>query len=220
MADRYWPLFDLRLDGRRVALRPWTEADLPRLADVVPADADPDPRLPAHGIADPRLRRGAALYQAYWQAWATWSATSWRLPFVVHVDGAVVGAAELEGEDFVRRRVVETGSWLVPEARGRGVGKEMRAALLHLAFDGLGALVAETAAWHDNGASLGVSRSLGYEPNGETLHVDGDRRDRMVRMRITRAAWSSRAAAFPTSVTGLDRCRHLFGLAVDEAPVR
>lgn len=218
VGNPYWPLFDLRLTGPHVVLRPCTEVDLPHLAAVVPADAEPDPRLPRHDIADPHLRRGAAVHQSYWQAWATWSPTAWRLPFVVALGDDVVGTGEVEAEDFARRRVVETGSWLVPDVRGRGVGKELRAALLHLAFTGLGALVAETAAWHDNGASLGVSRSLGYEPNGETLHVDGDRRDRMVRMRITADAWARRAGEFPTAIAGLDACRHLFGVAAEVGP--
>ena len=42
----------------------------------------------------------------------------------------------------------------------------MRAAVLGFAFDGLGAQVAETGAFLDNGASNGVSRALGYEENG------------------------------------------------------
>ena len=49
-------------------------------------------------------------------------------------------------------------------ARGTGLGKAMRRAVLSLAFDHLGARAAITSAWHDNHASLGVSRSLGYRP--------------------------------------------------------
>ena len=59
-----------------------------------------------------------------------------------------------------------TGSWLGREYQGRGLGKEMRAAVLGFAFDGLDALVAETSAFLDNGPSNGVSRALGYEENG------------------------------------------------------
>ena len=53
-----------------------------------------------------------------------------------------------------------------PGLSGRGFGKEMRAAVLGFAFDGLGALSAETSAFLDNAASNGVTRSLGYEDNG------------------------------------------------------
>ena len=40
----------------------------------------------------------------------------------------------------------------------------MRRAVLALAFGPLGAEAAITSAWPDNGASLGVSQSLGYLP--------------------------------------------------------
>jgi hypothetical protein len=44
---------------------------------------------------------------------------------------------------------------------------------LALAFGPLQAQAAITSAWHDNHASLGVSRALGYRPNGESLHARG-----------------------------------------------
>ncbi len=63
-------------------------------------------------------------------------------------------------------KTVSTGSWLKRDAQGQGLGKEMRAAALSYAFDFLNAEVAtsEAAVW--NKQSLGVSTSLGYEPNG------------------------------------------------------
>ena len=61
---------------------------------------------------------------------------------------------------------MDTGSWLGRRFQGRGLGKEMRAAVLGFAFDGLGAEVAETSAFLDNLPSNGVSRALGYEENG------------------------------------------------------
>jgi hypothetical protein len=41
----------------------------------------------------------------------------------------------------------------------------MRAAILHLAFDGLGAKEASSDAFVDNHGSNAISRGLGYEPN-------------------------------------------------------
>jgi RimJ/RimL family protein N-acetyltransferase len=82
---------------------------------------------------------------------------------------------------------VKTGSWLGRDFQGRGLGKEMRAAVLALAFDGLGAEVAETEAFVVSTASAGVSRSLGYEPNGVgRLAPLGEPRDTL-RFRMTRA---------------------------------
>ncbi len=212
MASRFWPLFDLRLTTARLVLRPTIEADLPELADLVPNDAERDPSRPRHGVDDMRLDRGNALFQSYWSSFGAWTVDNWRLGFVV-VDGShIVGVQELEARDFLRRRVVETSSWLVRSARGRGVGKEMRAAVLHLAFDGLDALGAETCAWWDNAASLGVSWALGYEHNGEYLHAQEGRRDRMVRARLlsSSASWAEVASTYPTTIGGLDSCRHFF----------
>jgi RimJ/RimL family protein N-acetyltransferase len=88
----------------------------------------------------------------------------------------------------------------------------MRLAVLALAFDGLGAQVAETSAWPDNAASLGVSRSLGYADNGVVRHHDRGRVDDMPRMRLTREVWVARHHPHGVRITGLDGCRHLFGL--------
>lgn len=60
-----------------------------------------------------------------------------------------------------RRSTVDSASWFVPSARGRGIGKAMRAAVLNFACGSLQAQAAVTAAW----------------PNGEHWHRRGDRAD-------------------------------------------
>lgn len=136
----------------------------------------------------------------------------WPLPFAVTFEGRLVGIQTLEGERFPVRRGVETASWLLPDVRGRGFGREMRAAVLHLAFDCLGARFAESGAWHENRASLGVSRSLGYEDNGYEVHVVGDRVDRMPRVILTVERWRQ-VDRPPATVSGLEPCLPLFGIA-------
>ena len=85
---------------------------------------------------------------------------------MVESDGRPIGAQSIDAEAFAIHRTVATGSWLGLQFQGRGFGREMRAAVLGLAFDGLGARVAESSAFLDNGASNAVSRGLGYEENG------------------------------------------------------
>jgi RimJ/RimL family protein N-acetyltransferase len=63
-------------------------------------------------------------------------------------------------------REVATGSWLGLRHQGRGIGTEMRAAVLLFAFDHLGAVQARSAAFVDNPASLRVSERLGYRRDG------------------------------------------------------
>jgi RimJ/RimL family protein N-acetyltransferase len=88
----------------------------------------------------------------------------------------------------------------------------MRAAALHLGFAGLGANVAITGAWHDNAASLGVTRSLGYVPNGEEILLRRDKPDVMLHFRMARADWEARRRDDIT-IEGLEPCLGLFGTA-------
>jgi len=108
------------------------------------------------------------------------------------------------GERFSRLRTVDTSSWLVQELRGRGLGQEMRAAVLGLAFDHLGADFAVSSAWASNGSSLGVSFALGYENNGWVLHEHHDRTDRMQRVVLGRDQWDS--SRWPVSIENLAPC--------------
>jgi RimJ/RimL family protein N-acetyltransferase len=211
MGHPYWPVFDLRLTVGELELRPLIEADLVPLIDLLPPDVEIDPRLPDLGGGDER-RRAAAAHQSYWSSLGSWRPDRWRLGFAVRVGGGYAGAQEIEAERFAVRRTVETASWLGTAWRGRGIGKAMRIAVLALAFDGLGAQVAETEAWHDNAASLGVSRSLGYVENGVGRQVRGDRADDMPRMRLTRAAWLTRHAGHGVRIDGLAGCRAFFGV--------
>jgi RimJ/RimL family protein N-acetyltransferase len=84
--------------------------------------------------------------------------------------GDLVGVQDVFAQHLTTTRTVTTGSWLVQRAQGQGIGKEMRAAVLHFAFAGLSAVEAYTDAFEDNPASLGVTRALGYEPNGTHLY--------------------------------------------------
>ena len=55
------------------------------------------------------------------------------------VDGEVVAVQDLFAVAFPVTRVAPTGSWLRRRFQGRGIGTAMRAAVLHLAFEGLDA---------------------------------------------------------------------------------
>jgi RimJ/RimL family protein N-acetyltransferase len=214
VAHPYWPLFDLRLRIADLDLRPMTEADLAQLADELPDDLEQDPASTSYDVADRRLGRGIVVHQGYWKAYGNWRPGAWRLNFVVRRGGAVIGVQELEGNDFLVLGIVDTSSYLVPAARGQGLGKRMRAAVLGLAFGPLGAQAAITSAWQDNDASLGVSRSLGYLPNGESRMVrEGDAGvDTLVHLMLKRDAWVSRGSGRDVEVEGFDPCRPLFGL--------
>lgn len=209
-----WPLFDLRLTTADVALRPMAEVDLATVADLMPDDLELNPAATTYPGLDAAKGRRVVVHQEYWQGWGRWSVPSWVLRFVVEVDGRIVGTQTLEGEDFPTLRTVDSASWLVPEVRGRGVGKVMRAAVLALAFGPLKARCAITSAWEDNHASLGVSRAIGYQPNGQHLHRrdDGKGVGSMVHLRLTREDWRASGAGDNVQISGFEACKPYFGV--------
>ena len=213
MTHQHWPLLDLRLTTGDLVLAALVEADLAEVTDRLPADVELNPDATTFHV-DEATQRGVVVHQEYWRYYGTWSPTAWRLNFAVRRDGELLGLQELEGNDFPTLRTVDTSSWLVPGARGNGTGKRMRRAVLALAFGPLGARAAVTSAWHDNTASLGVSRSIGYRPNGESLLARGDGADTLVHLRMTREQWEATGAALEVTIEGFEPCRPFFGLGV------
>lgn len=212
MSTPDWPLSDLRIRCRSVELRPVREDDLPHLAAILPDDYEQDPRaemLP--GLTEAQNRR-RLVHQNYWRALGTWSPASWCLDMAVEYEGTVVGVQSLEADNFPDLRTVDSGSWLVERVRGRGLGKAMRTAVLGLAFDHLDALAAVTSARHDNGASLGVSRSIGYLDNGVSLITSGTGLVELTHLRLTADRWRTGALSGAVTVDGFAPCRPWFGL--------
>jgi RimJ/RimL family protein N-acetyltransferase len=123
----------------------------------------------------------------------------------VFVEGHVVGVQGMMADRFAALRLVETGSWLGRAFQGQGLGKEMRQAVLHLAFQGLGAQEAHSGAFHDNAASLATSRSVGYVDNGESRALRRGTADRMRKVRIDRATWEERRRD-DIEIIGLEAC--------------
>ena len=207
-----WPLFGLRLSTPRLELRLPNEDELISLVASAPDDLETDPSWPAPAGAPRPI--ATAVLQWYWRALGEWKADHWRLPLAVWAAGDLVGFQELEAERFAVLRTVETSSWLVPGVRGLGIGKEMRAAVLALAFDHLGAAVATSGAWEWNGASLGASRALGYVDNGWFVHEHLGRTGVQRRVVLERAAWNGQR--WPTTIEGPGAARAWFGIGPDD----
>jgi RimJ/RimL family protein N-acetyltransferase len=208
-----WPLYDLRVRTSALELRYPTEAELPAFADIIEAGLHPPGDMP-FGLAWtelPSAERSVSSYQWWMGSRGRWSADEWVLTLGVFEDGRPVGFQDLRAERFRTMRSVATGSWLGIPFQGRGIGKLMRQAVLALAFDHLGAQVAETEAFLDNPASNRVSLAVGYEPNGfGALAPNGVPRQTQ-RFRLTVEGWRSRPRPEVT-VEGLERCLVLFGL--------
>lgn len=149
---------------------------------------------------------------------STWRPGEWSFNPVVVVDGEVVGSQGIGAREFPVRRVCETGSWLGRRHQGKGIGKEMRAAIVHFAFAGLGAVRCESGYWHDNEPSRRVSAGLGYEENGDKIVLRRGRPDRIVDMKLEHAVWEQRRR-HDIEIVGLAPCLELFGLTADLQPL-
>jgi RimJ/RimL family protein N-acetyltransferase len=215
-----WPPAGITIRTPDLDMRPISEPDAAWLATALPPDIEQNPHLPRYpGIAAPAGRRVTAL-QEYWRNRGAWERENWCLTFGAWLradepgssTSHLIGTQTLEGTAFARLRVVDSASLLLTEYRRRGLGKQMRRGVLTLAFGHLGAVVAVSAAWHDNPASLGVSRSLGYEDNGVDLEARGENVEVMQRVRLTREAWEQGGLATGIEVSGVEAALPFFGL--------
>lgn len=207
--------FGVQVITPRLELRAATDDLLERLAPVVAdgkAAAHPPPyddpiSLYEH---DPELRVERWL-QGIWRGRGRVEPDAWRLYFAVILDGQPVGMQDLIGDRFAIHRTVTTFSWLSADARGNGVGKEMREGILHLAFEGLGAREAGSDAFLDNSGSNAISKTLGYRENGTEWATRQGQPALLQRWRLTRDDWLPRRRS-DIGLRGVEACRQLLSI--------
>jgi RimJ/RimL family protein N-acetyltransferase len=216
MPHPLWPLYDLRITSRdatlgELALRVPEEAELPAFVELASRGVHPPEEMPFSipWTDAPSPERERSSYQFYMSTRANWSVDAWELTLGLWVDGAPAGFQDLRAKAFPRFRTVATGSWLGQAFQGRGVGRLMRQMVLALAFDHLGAEIAETEAFLDNPASNKVSLAVGYQPNGFGRLPKRDGVGDTQRFRMTLEDWRARPRP-EVAVEGLEACRDMF----------
>lgn len=206
------PLYGLRVRTPRLELRLGSRDEIVELGRVAEQGVHPPEEMPfavawTDRIGEPDfLDHFVAFHE---QHLADWSPDGWSLNLLVWDHGKLVGSQGVAGKDFERRRCVATGSWLGRTHQGRGIGTEMRAAVLEVAFRGLAAAEAESGWLVGNEASRRVSEKLGYvevavrsqSPRGAPVseHV----------VRISREDW---VCPVPVTIESLEPCLPLFGV--------
>ncbi|WP_137294053.1 GNAT family N-acetyltransferase [Nocardioides dongxiaopingii] len=206
-----WPTYGLRVRTGRLCLR---LPDLDELAALA--------ELAGRGVHGPEERpfltpwtdgtpteRAARVLRGHWSQLHAWRPEDWSLGLCVLLDDRPVGAVSLRARDFRVVREVTTSSWLGVEHQGAGLGTEARVGLLTLAFDHLGALDATTEVFPDNRSSQGVSRRLGYLPDGISRDARGEEALVSDRLRLTAARWAEQERPDVT-VEGVDAARAMF----------
>ena len=202
------PLFALRLRTPRLELRLPNDEELLELYRVAEAGIHPPEEMPFEVPWTDSLAQDSFL-AFHRGARAEWSPDRWTCNFGTFVDGHIIGSQTIEAAGFAAKREVQTGSWLGQAFQRRGYGYEQRAAVLELAFHGLGAAAANSGALAHNIASQRISEKLGYRrtgtrelaPRGEPVpHYD---------YRIERDEWRS---PIPIEIEGLEPALPLFGI--------
>ncbi len=210
-----YPPLNVRVVTPRLELSPATDELLERLVPIVragKATADPPPWDDPSSFYEPDPdRRVQQWLRGIWRGRGTVTPTLWRLYFVVMVDGEAVGMQDVTGNQFPIFGTVETSSWVSSDARGRGIGTEMRVAALHLAFAGLGATEAHSEAAVDNVGSNAVSERLGYERNGTSWATHRRRPVLGQRWRLERRVWET-GRRDDIVLSGVEECRAALGI--------
>lgn len=216
-----YPPLDVRITTPALELRGATDALLDELVPLVRAGratADPPPWDDPSSFYEPDPdRRVEGWLRGVWRGRGTLRPDFWRLHFVVVRGGEAVGMQDLIGHDFDTFGTVESSSWISSEVRGRGIGTECRAAILHLAFEGLGAAEAASEAAVENAASNAISARLGYARDGTSWATHQGVPKLGQRWRLTRDNWSTRRRA-DIEMVGLERCRACLGIGRSASP--
>lgn len=212
LADQ-WPQYGLTIFTPRLELRLPREEELAELAHLAGRGvhrADERPFLTPWTDGSPEDRARFVL-QGHWGQLGGWSVAAWRLGLGVFLHGDPLGMVTLRARDFLIVREVTTSAWLGIEHQRKGYGTEARIGLLTLAFDHLNATAALTEVFRDNHSSQGVSRKLGYVPDGISRDARGDEAVVSDRLRLTREKWNPEKQPAVT-VDGMAACRLMFGL--------
>jgi RimJ/RimL family protein N-acetyltransferase/ribosomal protein S18 acetylase RimI-like enzyme len=205
------PLTKLRVRTPRLELRLATVAELRELARTAEAGIHDADRMPfAEPWTDAAGKPGFEneFVEHHVTRLQGWRPDAWVLNLVAFAEGQPVGAQSMRGERFAEERTVDTGSWLGRASQGRGLGTEMRAGVLQLAFAGLGARRATSGAIQGNPQSLGVSRKLGYSETGS--HLVSPRGEPVEHLDLELQA-DAFASPVPVEISGLDGLLPLFG---------
>jgi RimJ/RimL family protein N-acetyltransferase len=201
------PPWGLQLLTPRLMLRLPTESELDELFALAEEGIHPPEEMPFEVAWTDDLQHES--FTAFHRnAWATWTAEKWTCNLVAFLDGKPIGTQEISAENFAEAREVSTGSWLGAAFQGRGYGTEQRAAVLELAFRGLGATAATSGVFVHNVTSQRVNQKLGYTITGASELAPRGQPMAHYDYRLEARDWHS---PVPVELVGLGPCLQLFG---------
>jgi RimJ/RimL family protein N-acetyltransferase len=205
------PLRSLRLRTPRLELRLGSRDELVEVHELARRGIHPPNEMPFENPWTDRsaeedfVERSVKFHEA---ALRDWRPERWSFNPLVFFEGRPIGSQGMRAEDFSLRREVDTGSWLGQAFQRQGLGTEMRAAVLELAFRELGALAATSGSVFGNESSKRVSEKLGYTVVGTSTIAPRGEPVSKYDLRIERAGWKPPIAV---EIEGAEPCLPLFG---------
>ena len=178
----------LRVRTPRLELRLPDRDELRELAEVARGGVHPPERTPFYHPWTDRSHLPEFVEEFvahHTDGLAEWSDEQWSLGLAAFHEGRAVGIQALRRAGDV----VDTGSWLGAPWQNRGLGVEMRAGVLELAFRGLGWPAATSGAFVDNPQSQRVSEKLGYRRVGTATHAPRGEPVEEIVYRLERSDW-------------------------------
>jgi RimJ/RimL family protein N-acetyltransferase len=207
-----WPLTGITARTPLVELRWPTPQDLDDLAGLGAEGVHTPGFMPffSQWTDGDRATVARRVLQRHWNAMANWSPADWTLYLVVVHDGEVVGSQSLGARDYAVTGEVLLTSWLGLRHQGLGLGGHARAAVLELAFAGLGAQDAFSVVRRGNTASQAVCRKFGFTHDGTQVNAVRGQRAISDRYRLNRADWQA-FRSIPVEIGGLEPALPMFG---------
>jgi RimJ/RimL family protein N-acetyltransferase len=177
------------LDGPRIRLRPWGEADSPAFAAM-----NADPAVMRH-FAAPLTRAESDAFLAYIRAHESqYGFGFWAVEGRRQEGGGPIGLCGLQHVPFEARftPAVEIGWRLLPAFWGQGLAEEAARLALAAGFGPLGLEEIVSFTVPANARSWRLMRRLGLRADGEFAHPrlpEGHRLRTHLLYRLTRAEW-------------------------------
>ena len=204
-------LRELRLRTPRLELRLGSRDELVEVHELARRGIHPPDEMPFETpwtdrwAEDDFVERSVEFHEA---ALRDWRPDHWSFNPLVFFGGRPIGSQGMRAEDFSLRREVDTGSWLGQAFQRQGLGTEMRAAMLELAFRELGAVAATSGSVFGNESSKRVSEKLGYTVVGTSTIAPRGEPVQKYDLRIRREDWR---CTFDVRLEGVEACLPLFG---------
>jgi RimJ/RimL family protein N-acetyltransferase len=151
---------DPPLTDGAIALRPWSMQDVPEFIPPLPIPYTEDDAIAFIGAAQQRLDQGSI-----------------TLVIGEGADAALRGSIGLR---TIAPGIAQTGYWVAPEARGRGLAGTALALLSRWALATLPLIRLQLFTDIDNPASMRVAERTGFAPEGTLRNwydLRGERRD-------------------------------------------